>query len=208
MSTISFEAFGRKLDRAASQVKQSEAAITLAGARGLATEVATGYRRATGGDGRLSGTGNARRGTGKAAAVSARAKDVRRYSDGTYVSIVVPTGPYGLIERNIAPHVITPFAFSQRQQRSTLRKARKKAYAGDTSALLATRVARAAMAARTSKALRVPGSPRGYVASVNHPGTRGRNVFSASVARSGGKVGKQMLAETTKQLVAGYRTGK
>lgn len=205
MAEISFEQFGRKLNNAADQVKTSEAKIVLAGSSSLASDVARSYRAATGGDGKLSGTSGARRKSGKAAAVSARAKDVRRYSDGNYVGLVVPTGPYGLIEADIAPHVIAPFAYSTRGRDRIVKKARRAANRADSSAVLAARIARAGLEARTANALRVPGSRSGYLAAVNHPGTRGRPVFSRAVAAGGGKVTERMMAETTKQMLVGYK---
>lgn len=205
MTEITFEQFGRKLNAAASAIRNSEAKIVLSGSQTLAKEVAGAYRAATGGDGKLSGTGGARRSSGKAAAVSAKAKNVRRYSDGLYVGLVVPTGPYGLIERTVAPHVIAPFVTSDRRRRQTVGRARRQARAAGTSAVHAARVARAGIDARTAKALLIPNV--GYRASVNHPGSRGRSVFSTGVRAGGPVVNETMLAETSRQLLAGYRSG-
>lgn len=188
-------------------MKNSEASITLAGSKALASEVAVAYRRATGGDGKLSGTGKARRGTGKEAAVSAKAKDVRRYSDGTYVGLVVPTGPYGLIERPIKPHQINAFRYSNRRRTAAGRKAFSAAFKAGGDPGLAMRIAQAGMDARTAQALRIPGSPKGYAASAMHPGTRGRDVLSSAVRSAGPKVNDRMIKETVKQMAAGYRGG-
>ena len=207
MAEITFETFGRKLNQAAASVRNSEATIVRSGSQALASEVAVAYRRATGGDGKLSGTGKARRGTGKEAAVSARTKDVRRYSDGTYVGLVVPTGPYGLIERPIPPHQIRAFRFSDRRRRTAGRKAFSAAFKAGGDPGLAFRIAQAGMDARTARALRIPGSPRGYAASAQHPGTRGRDVFTSTVRGAGPKVNDRMIKETVKQMAAGYRGG-
>lgn len=204
MAEISFDQFSRKLLGAANGIRAAEAKITLAGAGALASEVAAAYGAVTG-DGKLSGTGKARRGSGRQASVGAKAKDVRRYSDGTYVGLVVPTGAYGLLERNIAPHEISVFRYSARRRNTVLRAARKAAYAQDRSAVQATRVARAGLDARQSTALRIPGSRTGYANSVQHPGTRAKQVFSRAVRAGGHKVNQKMLAETSKQMLAGYR---
>ena len=195
------------MNQAAAAVRNNEATITLAGSKALASEVAVAYRRATGGDGKLSGTGKARRGTGKAAAVSARAKDVRRYSDGTYVGLVVPTGPYGLIERPIDPHPIAVYRQSNRRRKAAGNRAFSAAFKAGRDPGLAYRIAQAGMDARASRALRIPGSPTGYAASAMHPGTRGRDVLSSAVRGAGPKVNERMIKETVRQMAAGYRGG-
>lgn len=179
----------------------------MASTEDLASAVALAYKAATGGDGKLSGTGKARRGSGKAAPVSAKAKDVRRYSTGSFVGLVVPTGPYGLIERNIAPHSISVYRTSSRRRNSILRKARKAAYAEDRSAVAATRAARAGIAAKTARALSIPGSPSGFAMSANHPGTKGRDIMDSASRAAGGFILKGLDIATRKQIVQGYRTG-
>lgn len=212
MAEITFETFGRKTKNAANALQNGTAKIVHGQSADLASDVARAYRVAAGGDGRLSGTAGVRKGNGKQAPVSAKAKDVRKYSDGTYVGLVVPTGPYGLLEADIAPHVIAP-GFTAKQIRSTLRKARKNRMEGQ-SAVLATQIARAGLAGRASKGLRVPGNytPKkgkatGVFAIVSHPGTKGKPVFSRSIAVSGPQVAEGLCVEAVKKVVAGYKAG-
>ncbi|MEJ7763882.1 MAG: hypothetical protein WKF86_00135 [Acidimicrobiales bacterium] len=212
--TITFEQFSSKVAAAGESLEANVAKITLAGTKGLADHVAGSYKLASGGDGRLSGTGRARNtgrgfargGSGAQAPISAKAKDVLKYG-GDYVGLVVPTGPYGLIERDIAPHVISPFGLGSgrgsRRNRRVAKVTRAAARVGQ-SARGAAVAERARIDAAQGRALAIPGSPNGYAASANHPGTRGKNVFSRSVATGGPVQNRKMLDETIRQMQAGY----
>lgn len=205
MAELTFDQFSRKLLGAAKGVGASEAKITLAGANGLAGVVDAAYRGASG-DGRLSGTGNSKRGSGRQAPVGAKAKDVRRYSDGTYVGLVAPTGAYGLLERDIAPHEISVFSFSKGARLRAVNKVVRAARKSGSSARAAAILARAGLDSRQVRALKLPGgSGSGYARSVQHPGTRGKRVFSTAVKAGGPAINAKMLAETSRQLVAGYQ---
>jgi len=204
MAEITFETFSRKLLAAGSRLTESEPRIVQAGATGLAGDVASAYRAVTGGDGRLSGTGGARRGKGVAATVSAKAKDVRRYADGVVVGLVVPTGPYGLIERDIAAYDQVPYVFGDARRARAVKRSIRAARKSGESAVAAARQTRANFDARTAHALKTPYGPR---ARVHQPARRGRAVFTNAVLRSGHTVNQRMLAELSAQIVAGYERG-
>lgn len=218
MGEITFATFGRKLDAAANAVERSSIQTVRAGSDQLAPHVAVAYRIASGGDGALSGTsrrrsnsgaGSVRGGTGRAAAVSAKVKDVRRYSDGGTVGLVVPTGPYGLIERDIAPHMIGVKTFSRNQRlnsaRRAVKQARRAAAAGDQAGFQA---AKAKLDQKyQAKLLGRVGAFGPVSGAVRHPGTRGRSVLSRAVATSGPKIARGMTSETVERLKAGYKAG-